>query len=355
MPDTKDLWYIRLPDGRVLRSTDVSRIRRQIAAGRLPPGTHVRRPEGDWRDIERVEELADARPASLNGSQQPATIASRLDPARLHLAGVRGVLEELLGALDSTAVPNKLWAAALAGVLLGGLAALSQLPLFTFTLWLPGPGWLLALAALVVWSWLVVVLSKMTFTEVSRLRPARWRDGLEGSISATLHLSIVQGILIALLGGAIIALRALPGWLLTLGPSDNLALQAGAQTAAVVGMGLELLIWPLFALLLPMGALIAVESGSFLSALGQWLALVWKKGRRLLLAEGLAVGLCGVIAVPLALVGAAVLTRFDGTEFSLAVSIARSVLLGLLASGVLAYLVVANVFIYLNLRYEEPD
>jgi hypothetical protein len=351
MRATTNLWYIRLPDGRILRATDPAVIRQQLAAGRLPPGTRVRRSgEDEWRATDRVAELADATPAT-NGTAEPAvTIASRLDPAQLHLAGVRHLLDELLGALDSTLVSGKLWAAAWAGLSLGGLSALALLGPFGFSLWPPGFGWLLLLAGLVVWSWMAVVVSKMTFTEVSRLRPARWRDGLDGSVGATIHLTLAQSIVLALLVAAVWGLRALPAWLLTFG--DGLGVRVAAQAASVAGTVLELVLWLVPALMLPLAALVVVESGSVVSALGQWLALAWRKPARLLLAEGLAVGLALLVAGPLLLLGSALLTRTDGAEFALAGEITRRVLFGTLASVALAYLVVANVFIYLNLRYD---
>src|SRR5262249_23806184 len=133
MADTSDLWYIRFPDGRVLRAAGTAVVRQQLAAGRIPPGTRLRRTlDDEWRPVERCPELADLAPESPgNGASRaaerrdsgsPATIASRLDPAQLGQAGVRTLVEELLGALDSTFVAPKLLAAALVGLFAGALA-----------------------------------------------------------------------------------------------------------------------------------------------------------------------------------------------------------------------------------------
>src|SRR4051812_1213293 len=91
MADTKDLWYIRLPDGKVLRAAGASVIRQQLAAGRLPAGTRVRRSlEEDWRAVERIPEFSDAaHPPGVNGTAGPTTIASRLDPSQVGTAGLR--------------------------------------------------------------------------------------------------------------------------------------------------------------------------------------------------------------------------------------------------------------------------
>src|SRR5262249_39307434 len=161
-------------------------IRQQLADGRLPSGTRVRRSgETDWQPVERVAELATNNHATANGHEPHATVASRLDAHQMRLAGLRPMLEELLGALDSTFVSRNLKVAALAGLFLGAVASLATLARVTFSLWPPGLGWTLPVVALFVWSWLAIVLSKMTFAEVSRLRAATWRDGSKGSIGAT--------------------------------------------------------------------------------------------------------------------------------------------------------------------------
>ena len=76
--------------------------------------------------------------------------------------------------------------------------------------------------------------------------------------------------------------------------------------------------------------------------------------RKLLLAEVLALGIGLVIAGPLGLLGLLVSGRGEtvGVE---GVAVTRAVLLGLLTGVFLAYLVVANVFIYLNLRYDSVE
>ena len=351
MPDTKDLWYVRLPDGRV-RGGTAAVIRQQLASGRLPPGTPIRRSgETEWYPIANVGEFAGA-PTQRNGTAAdagpPATIASRLDPGQMRLAGVRPLLEELLGALDSTFVRRKLIVAVFAGLLLGGIASLTALPAFGFAVRPPGLGWLLPVAAVAVWSWLAVVLSKMTFAELSRLRPAKWSDAREGGFGATVHLFLANGIILVLLGAVIFGLRSLPDWLLTRGTEDTARAYAIAQVATVAGMVLELFVWPVFVLLLPLAALIVVEEVAFPSALGRWLSMLWRKGRRILLAEMLALGIGLLLAVPLALLAVALASRFGGAATPLAAAITQSVLLGLLSSLLLAYLTVANVFIYLS-------
>jgi hypothetical protein len=369
MPDTTDLWYIRFPDGRVLRAGGTAVVRQQLASGRLPAGTRVRRsPNDKWRGVERYPEFADLASGRGNGTastggddwratpvrEEPATIASRLNPALLGLAGVRGLIEELLAALDSALVRSRLLPAALAGLVLGILAGLPLLPWFHFGLRPPGLGWLLPVAALLVWSWLAVVLSRLAYVEVSRLRPARWRDAVWGCIRPTIHLSLAQGLLLLVLGGAIAGLRWLPGWLLQAGDERSAqAFHIAAQAATVAGIALEMALWPALLLLLPLAALLVVEECSFLSALRQWGGLVRRRLARLLLAEGLALGMALLLAAPLALLAAALASRPIEPDLDLAARLTQRALYGLAGSVVLAYLAVANVFIYLHLRYER--
>src|SRR5207302_519593 len=102
-----------------------------------------------------------------------------------------------------------------------------------------------------------------------------------------------------------------------------------------------------------LGGVVVIEQASFLKALGQWGRLVRQRRGPLLLAEGLALGFALVVAVPLALLAAALLTRAVPSEHALATDLTLRVLFGLLGSVILAYLLVANVFIYLHLRYER--
>lgn len=338
---TKDLWQVRLPDDRLVRA-EAGVIRQQLADGRLPPGTRVRRSRDDeWQPVERVAAFADASPASRNGHPH-ATIASRLDADQMHLAGLRPLLEELTGALEATFVSRKLRAAALGGLLLGAIASLSQFGWFAPSL-TPGLGWLLPVAALLIWSALSAALSKMTFAELSRLRPATWGDAAEGGFGSTVHLFVAQSVVAVPLSAAVVGLRLSPGLAADLG-------SPAVQAVAVACLAAEVLVWVAFALLLPMPAVLVVEQGNLTQTLGRWLSLVWRKGRRLLLAELLVVAVGLVLSAPLALIVGAVGVRAVPDEAAVTVSVARWVLLGLASSLMLTYVSVANVFAYLAER-----
>src|SRR5262245_16698541 len=214
MSDASDLWYVRLPDGRLFRAGGTATVRQHVQSGRIPPGSLVRRRgEGAWRPVEQAQELADASGGDLsNGAQggTPATVAARLDPGQLHLLGVRGLFEDLLAALDSTLTRRKLSAAALAGLAVGVALALVRSP----AVLAEDPPWTLAAAvgvAAVALGLLTVLLVQMTFTEVSRMRPARWADGLQGAGTLFVRVAALYALLGGLLGSAIALLRWLPG------------------------------------------------------------------------------------------------------------------------------------------------
>src|SRR5437764_14725476 len=73
MNDLADSWYIRYPDGRVLRATSTATVRQQLGAGRMPSGTLVRRSaDAPWQALERVREFADLAPAPAPDEAEPS-------------------------------------------------------------------------------------------------------------------------------------------------------------------------------------------------------------------------------------------------------------------------------------------
>jgi len=154
----------------------------------------------------------------------------------------------------------------------------------------------------------------MTFAEVSRLRPATWSDGTEGSVGATIHLFLAQGVVLLLLGAVLFGLRFLPAWLLTLGSEDTAKYFAVAsQAARWPAWWRSCFVWPVFLLLLPMAALLVVEQGSFVSGLGNGCRCCGRKGRRVLMAEALALAIGLLLSAPPALLGLMLASRLDGS------------------------------------------
>jgi hypothetical protein len=373
MRETADLWYLRLPNGRVLRAAGAAVVRQHLASGRIPAGTRMRRSlDEEWHSLERYPEFADLAPSAgengLRGAstirpaperradapQAPPTIASRLDPMQLDQVGVRGLLEELQASLDSTAVPRKLFAALIGGIVLGVLLGLATLPEFTFRFDPVGPGWALVFGMILVETYLTSILVSLTFTEVSRLRPARWNDGLRGVLVFVARLVVLHVIALIVVGGTIFVARWLPGYLLQYaGAEGSTGWRIAAYASAVLLVFIEALAWVVALLLLPLGPLVVIEECSILAGLRRWLRLVRQHFGRLLVAEGMALSIGLILSLPMGLLLVLLGARLDADdELALAIRMALAIVAGLAGALLLAYLVVANVFIYLHLRYE---
>jgi hypothetical protein len=376
-----DSWYVRFPDGRVVRADSTSAVRQHIGSGRIPPGSSVRRSaDEEWVSLEWTAEFADLlkkRSSVHVGHDRPAghgkryghpadspaagVIASRLDPALLHTVGVQGVLQELLAALDSTLVRKKLLVGLLAGLVVGALFALAPLllPLLGDRPGVPYVVWGLAAAlSLVVGAVAASLISRLTYVELARLRAARWREGTAGMGGTAMRLALavlpVVGVAVALLW----LLHASPGWLLrdelaSWGPARETVAAVLAVLAQVVGV--LIVPWCLFALLL--APVLVVEGGSIVSAWSQWWRLLRQHRARALSWEALAVSFGIVASLPLGLPWLVVANLDPGpTETArLAVAITRQILAALALVPLTVYLIVANVFIYLNLRYEASS
>lgn len=366
MLPSHDRWYIRFPDGQILRAADTSAVRAQLETGRLPPGIRLKRSvHEEWRKLERCPEFADLIPVNgldktpppavsvVEPAAGPATIASRLDPNRLDQIGMRSYFENLLAALDSTFVPCKIQATLLAGGLLGivgGLISLSRSNLAG------GGRWVLVMLGLVVLSWMCVVLVRMTYVELSRLRPARWKDTWSGMVRMTVRLSIVLALGIGLLGGLLTLLREMPGWLQEpMGGGSSLVGQMPSKIVVFLTVPGQVVVWGLGILLLPLVILIVVEECSILTGLLQWLRLVRDSMGKLLLAEALLLSMCCLLSLPLAGIMMLVQTSPAGDGLEETMEMARMVVGGMLYSFPVAYLIVANVFLYLSLRYEKRE
>jgi hypothetical protein len=312
-----------------------------------------RRGEGAWLPVEQAREFADALDGPRNGvaGGESATVASRLDPGQLHQVGVRGLVEDLLAALDSTLTRLKLSVAVLAGLVVGVALALLRSPV---ALDEDRPRALGCLgAALVAVAFLTVLLAQMTFAELTKMRPARWADGLKGMGAPLVRVGALYALVGGSLGAVIALLRWLPGLVSALGGPEPTALHEWATHAtAVLALVVEAGLWPFALLLLLLGALTVVERCPLWSALWQWLGLLRRHPGRLLLAEVLAVGVGLMVVVPLALPVAAVCSFAAEEGLRTTVQLTRVVLAGVVCTLLLAYLAVANVFIYLEVRYE---
>ena len=384
MSEASDHWFVRFPDGRVVRAANTTIVRQQVTIGKIPPNSSVRRsPEDEWTALEWTREfadLADEAPAPARrevksrpkpesedaldlGGEAPLSadvgasggLSARLDRTRLPTIGVRGMAHELLAALDATLVRKKLAAAALAG-LCSGLVLASWLEAPEAAFEAPVP-WARTVVAVVLLLGVVTVaaglLTRMTFLELSRMRPARWREGATGLTGTSLRIAAAHLLTAGVAVLVIVYLRLLPRYLLDYYAAGGVG-QTVAAALAAVGMIVEVVLWPIvgFALLLP--PILVVEDCSVGKGLSLWLRLLREDVGRVFLYEALALGLGLAATLLLALPWLAlfVYQPVDFPQLLPAIAFTRTVLAGLALAPLLAYLMVANVFIYLNLRYE---
>ncbi|HTU18042.1 MAG TPA: hypothetical protein VMG10_08255 [Gemmataceae bacterium] len=387
-----DFWYIRFPDGRVLRAASTVVLRQELNAGHVPLGSTVRRsPIDEWVALawtqefaDLVEELAARQPAGGTSSQRsasipptkpqaasrrsatpgsadvpplddhPATVGSRLDSSRLHLVGVRGHLDELLAALDSALAPKKLLLGVIAGLLLGVLFLLERAAWFERDGRSLATAWCLLAVSMVVFDALSGLLTRLTFIELARLRPARWREGLNGLGRLTVWIVASQVIVRGFAWGLIVLLRWLPFWL-GAGPDEawSKTQQILAGSVLALGMVAEALLWPVFFFWWLIPPLLVVEDCTVWAGLRQWLTLLRRHLGRVFLYQTMAVGLGVLVTAPfLLLIAPLFLPTFYPPEALQEVAHAtRFVLLGLACAPLLTYWITSNVFIYLNLRY----
>lgn len=381
-----DIWYIRFPDGRVLRAASTTILRQELSARRIPLGSTVRRaPSDEWVSLEWTQEFADlieelaskppprrspnaaalphnhtapvapsARHAGTPDNDHPATVGSRLDPSRLHLVGVHGYFDELLAALDSTLVGKKLLLGLIAGLLLGAMFVLSRAASFEQADGSLPIVWLLLALGLFVVDGVGVLLARLTYLELARLRPPSWREGLRGLGRLIVWVAISQLLIWGILGSLIVLFRWLPFWL---GPGDAESWTTSQQIVAgidlAVGMILEVLVYLVFALWWLLPSLLAAENCTVWSGLGQWLSLLRRNLGSVLLYQVMAVAVGGLLTVPFwLLIGPLMLPSFyPPEELHEVASAMRLVLVGLACAPLLTYWIIANVFIYLNLRY----
>jgi hypothetical protein len=355
MSAPSDAWYIRLPDGRVVMARSTAAVRHHLETGVVPLDCRVRRsPLESWSSLAKVEAFADLAVFSLQRGRKPETPpsgevsgASRGNHLALQAVGVRELMAELLSALDSTFVPGKLLAAAL-GLFFVALIVVAGGPLAQAADLDPrlvrvAQGLLI----LVVFATCAALVDKLTVVELAHFRPARWDEARAGLAGNVVRLTLTY----LLAGGAtlllMLLLRRLPGWL-----HEQVDGSWPAEAAAVLVLFLEVALWVMLGLSLLLGPVLIVEECSVGAALRQWGGLLRRHLGRVLMYEYLALVLAALAALPL-LIPVELATLILGPEVAAAAYEAVWLLRGLALTPGVAYLLVANVFIYLALRYEH--
>lgn len=352
MASAAETWYVRLPDGRTLRARNADVLRGYLSAGRIPSDSQVRRSgEEEWLPLERVAELAAALPSPQVRPLDP--VAGRPRPAtnELRTLGVRGLVEELLSAFDISLDRSKLSIAAMTGVLLAiGLIAFELVGSFPFVPWGLIGYTVTALFVLAAVALGTVLLTQLTFIELDRHRPARSAEVRAGLLGQTLRVLFAQGLVAGALVGLVLFFRAAAPWLgaQELGEFRDVVL----GIVSVARLLLEVLCWPIVGMaVLLLGPLLVIEELSILRSLREWLGMLRRHVGRIYLYEALALTLATVVALPMLLL-VVVAAHSVGDSMGLVERIALWVLGGVALTPMIAYLTVANVFIYLNLRYE---
>lgn len=366
MSQSSDAWYVRLPDGRVLRANSTGAVRHHVVRGRIPLDSFVRRaPEDEWTALEWTEEFAGlftrqtsseamahaAAPVPAPAPAPQPVVPLRHDPMLLHPVGVRGLVEGLLAALDSTLTSQKLVIAAVAGVLgavvcLGTGLVLGQLepPL------LHAVGGGAAFVLLLLFVVTDALLTQLTYVELSRLRSAQWAEGLHGLGQASARAISVYLLLALLLGGIWYALR-----LVASGGVGTEGMPGVQEAAQVLGALLEVSLGPVLGSALLLVPIFIVEECGPVAGLGIWFDLMRRHFLRLLLYEALVV-VAGLVAIQPLLLPVVLAWLGHGLEGTLSLPLASTLqlLAGLALAPLVAFVAVANVSIYLNLRYEQP-
>jgi hypothetical protein len=362
MASKPDTWLVRLPDGRVFRSRNITALRHHVRKGRIPRGSRVRRPSAKgWQALEEVRELAEALPAAFpNGVSVPKPAAKprrAADFSGWRSVGVRGLMRELFDALDSSLQREKLGLACLLGIL--GCLAWIGWGLFDAVLadwwWWAAAITVLALIVLFAGGLVMTLITQTTFIQLSRLRQPRANDLWPSSLSLAARLAFA---LLVVVGGGIaliLTLRWLPTWM---SPADAHAdpwWHYGAAAVLIARLVLEVLFWPMLALApLLLGPILVVEECSAARALVEWWSMLRKHLGRIFLYEALAGALGVVFTTPLVAPILLATGTLEGLHASQIIvgHATLTVLAGIALTPLLAYLLVANVFIYLNLRYE---
>lgn len=369
MSQASDRWYVRLPDGQVFKARNTAAVRHLLENGRIPTQSRVRRPsEVDWTTLDWTKEFADLanQPRRPNPRlHEPAEVPG---PGGLRAGdgfsspefeikevGLRGLVEELLTALDTSLARRKLLLALLAG-LAGGLVRLGLS-------WLPPmpegipPGFLIACEVLglaFVGCLCAALITQMTLHEITHLRPATWREARWFLGRHTFHILIGLLVLAAVLVLPMIGLQSLQTWALETAEVMDPTMGTSLATVALGGrLLLAVLLWPFMSLALFLVPIVIAEEVGLLRALRLWVSLLRQHLGRAFLYQALALAVAGLVTLPVLLPVMFAAWFFPVPEtLGGAAANFLTILTGLALAPFFVYLVVANLLIYLMLRYE---
>jgi hypothetical protein len=353
-------WYVRFPDGRVVLARSTQAVRYHIERGRIPANSRVRRTaEEKWQSLEGTPDFADllAPPAPPpdaisaeprdNGRTNTALGKSNVE---YRVFGVGALVNELFNAIDLSLHRHKLWTT-LAATMLWAVGLIGfRLILLTEGIWQYGLSAAVGLILLFAGGLAAAAVAQMTLVEMLHRRRAHWQEIRPHLLKNAWNILLSQ---VLFLAGIWVPIQALGHF--------NEFFRDGNPPEALLGIALtlhlvlEIFFLPLAGMGLLLAPIIVVEECSCRKALAIWWELLRTDLSRTFLYETLAVALGLVLNSPLFL--PVVYAGWDQALFAnkhlAAVSQATlHVLGGLAVTPFAAYLVVANVFIYLNMRYE---
>ncbi len=375
MKEHYDPWFVRLPDGRVLNAKSTASVRHHVEAGNIPLNSKARRnADSEWAALSKIPEFADltvpggrstpsvydlAPGQSENGSatDTPSGVSARLDPLRLQTVGIRGLVDELIAAFDSTINSRKLVVAGLAGVtMLLSTFIIDK----SFSSINNGTHWLTYLIAVpldfFILAAVVAVLSRQTHLELSRMKPVTIDEASQRIVPLVFRVFIGYVLTIGVGVGLWVLFDRVPHWLADWTASQGAAFSEFVLTfGAIVSLILVLVIAHMIVLSSLVAPILVVEECSVGDALREWRALIKEHRVRVLVYEGMALALALIAALPVALPVYFALTL--GPSINLIqpnwmMGAARAGMVGLAIGPAIAFLTIANLFIYLNLRYE---
>jgi hypothetical protein len=375
MKDRYDPWYVQLPDGRVVKAKSTASVRHHVSAGHIPLNSMARREHHEtWQMLTRIGAFADlgsgggrsaaaeqdlAPPApSNNGSSADvnvkAGISARLDPMRLQTVGIRGLVDELIAAFDSTVSTGKL-AVACTGCLLGSLAVFVTLRLALLAsagLWQSVVlGGVVGFAALSI---VVALLTRQTHMELLKMRPVATFEARPGIAMFALRVFLGYAVTIGIGIGLLVLLGRTPEAMArAVAGMDANAAEALTTGVWLIGMVLQVCIFTMMLASLLVPPILIVEECTISASIREWRALLAEHRIRVMVYEATAVVLALVAALPLLLpVYLASIYRLPLEPHNWIAQALFPVLQAVALGPALAYLAVANLFIYLNLRYE---
>lgn len=354
MSTATEPWLVRMPNGQVIRANSTQALRHHVATGRIPRTSQVRRPgEFDWAALSWTPEVADLMAEEGPGPARLGQLFGGPTALEHRPFGVRGLAEELLQALDTSLRRAKLRLAFFLGLSGGlGLTVLAWLPLFFEGWWLLGGYVVLGALCLTLLCLCANLITQMTYVELAHLRPARPREITQKLGGRTRRLALAYLFIGGLAAGSIALAQLLPRWT---PPDWNEAVAAVSTALTII---LACMTWPLLGMALLLPPILVIEENSLWRSFQEWLQMVRRHLGRVFLAETLALALGLVMTLPILV---PVLYANYALEpwgqparglQDLAGQATLALLGGAALAPLLAYLCVANVFIYLNLKYE---